>query len=147
MGKFNTRTNEGIFLGYFNRKGAYKCYKKRLRRIVKSIDVKIDEKEPQKTQSQEEKELDDTSYVEKEFSENEEEQEYIEPMEIKTPTKTHRNQRTQKTTSRAVLRNHPKELIIGDIDDAVQTQRRDMDVLSRIDMEFISMLEPKEFNQ
>ena len=41
---------------------------------MESIDVKIDEKEPQKTQSQEEKELDDTSYVEEEFSENEEEQ-------------------------------------------------------------------------
>ena len=41
---------------------------------MESIDVKIDEKEPEETQSQEEKELDDTSYVEEEFSENEEEQ-------------------------------------------------------------------------
>ena len=57
-------------------------------------------------------------------------------MEIKTPTTKHRNQRTQKTPSITVLRNCPKELIVGDIDDGVQTRRRDMDISSRNGMAY-----------
>ena len=41
--KFDSRVDEGIFLGYSTRSKAYKCYNNRLRKIVESIDVKIDE--------------------------------------------------------------------------------------------------------
>lgn len=47
-GKFDSRVNEGIFLGYSIRSKAYKCYNKRLRKIVERIDVKIDEDLPEK---------------------------------------------------------------------------------------------------
>ena len=47
-GKFDSRVDEGIFLGYSTRSKAYKCYNYRLRRIVESIDVKIDEGLPEK---------------------------------------------------------------------------------------------------
>ena len=47
-GKFDSRTDKGIFLGYSTRSKAYKCYNNRLRRIVESIDVKIDEGLPEK---------------------------------------------------------------------------------------------------
>ena len=43
LGKFNYRADEGIFLGYSIKSKAYKCYNKRLRKIVESADVKIDE--------------------------------------------------------------------------------------------------------
>ena len=46
LGKFNSRSDEGIFLGYSTSNKAYKCYNKRLRRIVESIDVKVDEELP-----------------------------------------------------------------------------------------------------
>ena len=42
LGKFDSRVNEGIFLGYSTRSKDYKCYNYHLRRIVESIDVKID---------------------------------------------------------------------------------------------------------
>ena len=43
MGKLESRTDEGILVGYsYSRKG-YKCYNFRLRKFVESIDVKIDE--------------------------------------------------------------------------------------------------------
>ena len=42
-GKFYSRVDEGIFLGYSTRSKAYKCYNNRLRKIVESINVKIDE--------------------------------------------------------------------------------------------------------
>ena len=41
--KFDDRADEGIFLGYSIRIKAYKCYNKRLQKIVESADVKFDE--------------------------------------------------------------------------------------------------------
>ena len=41
LGKFEPRAYEGIFLGYSSRSKAYKCYNKRLRKIVECIDVVI----------------------------------------------------------------------------------------------------------
>ena len=34
LGKFDDRADEGIFLGYSIKSKAYKCYNKRLRKIV-----------------------------------------------------------------------------------------------------------------
>ena len=42
-GKFDSRVDEGIFLGYSTRIKAYKCYNSRLWKLVVSIDVMIDE--------------------------------------------------------------------------------------------------------
>ena len=38
VGKFEPRADEGILLGYSSRSRAYKCYNKRLRKIVECID-------------------------------------------------------------------------------------------------------------
>lgn len=43
LGKFNSRSDESIFLGYSMKKNAYRCYNKILRRIVESVNVSIDE--------------------------------------------------------------------------------------------------------
>ena len=43
MGKLDSRTDEGILVGYSCSRKAYKCYNFRLRRIVESINVRIDE--------------------------------------------------------------------------------------------------------
>lgn len=43
LGKFEAKEAEGIILGYSSRSKGYKCYNKRLRKIVESIDVVIDE--------------------------------------------------------------------------------------------------------
>jgi hypothetical protein len=43
LGKFELRADEGIFLDYSSRSKAYKCYNKRLRKIVECIDVVINE--------------------------------------------------------------------------------------------------------
>ena len=47
-GKFNSRTDEGIFLGYSSTKRAYRCYNKRLHKSVESDDVKVDDMKPRK---------------------------------------------------------------------------------------------------
>ena len=46
LGKFDARSNEGIFLGYSSKSNRYKCYNKILHTIVEIIDVKVDEEPP-----------------------------------------------------------------------------------------------------
>ena len=48
LGKFVSRTDDGIFLGYSSTKKAYRCYNKRLDKIVESVDVKVDDIKPRK---------------------------------------------------------------------------------------------------
>ena len=43
IGKFDSRVDEGIFVGYSSKRKAYKCYNLRLNKIIESINVKIDE--------------------------------------------------------------------------------------------------------
>jgi hypothetical protein len=43
LGKFDARSDEGIFLGYASTKKAYRCYNIRLHKIVESADVKVDD--------------------------------------------------------------------------------------------------------
>ena len=42
-GKFDSQVAEGIFVGYSCNSKTYRCYNLRLKRIVESINVKIDE--------------------------------------------------------------------------------------------------------
>ena len=48
-GKFDSRVDEGIFVGYSWNSKAYRCYNLRLKSIVESINVKIDESNLLKT--------------------------------------------------------------------------------------------------
>jgi hypothetical protein len=46
LDKYDDRANEGIFLGYATKSKGYRCYNKRLHKMVDCIDVKIDEGTP-----------------------------------------------------------------------------------------------------
>ena len=48
LGKFDARSDEGIFLGYASNKKAYRCFNFRLHKIVESADVKVDDLKTQK---------------------------------------------------------------------------------------------------
>ena len=41
IGKFDSRVDEGIFVGYSSKRKAYKCYNLRLDKVIESINVKI----------------------------------------------------------------------------------------------------------
>ena len=66
LGKFHARTDAGIFLGYSTERRAYKCYNKRLKRIVESMDVKVYENLSQIIPSNGEEEKDDVPSDEEE---------------------------------------------------------------------------------
>ena len=48
IGKFDSRVDEGIFIGYSWTSKAYKSYKLRINKIVEIINVKIDERIPKR---------------------------------------------------------------------------------------------------
>lgn len=41
LGKFDNRVDEGIFFGYSTKRNAYRCFNKRLNKIVESAIVKV----------------------------------------------------------------------------------------------------------
>jgi hypothetical protein len=43
LGKFDPRSNKGIFIGYSPNKKDYRCYNLRLHKMVESANVKIDD--------------------------------------------------------------------------------------------------------
>jgi len=46
LGKFDARSDEGIFLGYATNSIAYKVYNKRLKRVEELVNVVFDDKRP-----------------------------------------------------------------------------------------------------
>ena len=44
IGKFDTRSDEGTFLGYSLKRKAYRCYNIRTKTITESANVRVDEK-------------------------------------------------------------------------------------------------------
>jgi hypothetical protein len=52
LGKFDARSDEGIFLGYASTKKAYRSYNLRLHKIVESVDVTVDDLKTKKVKHQ-----------------------------------------------------------------------------------------------
>ena len=139
LGKFDARSDEGIFLGYASNKKAYRCYNLRLHKIVESADVKINDLKTQKikhqkntfdSESEEDEEFVSIQAEEEKNEENEEMQD--EDMDIveseeddqEEVTREESPRRNTKTPSRRVQKNHPEEQIIGSTSDGVLTRRK-----------------------
>lgn len=114
LGKFEAREVEGIFLGYSSRRKGYKCYNKRLQKIIECIDVVIDEActDPKKVTST--KEDDDDEWFPT-SNHNEIEEKISEATEEDTLDK-------EKAPSRYVEKNHLEAQILGEKESGVQTR-------------------------
>ena len=51
LGKFYSRIDEGIFLGYSSTKKEYRCYNQRLHKIIESAYLRVDDIKPRKIRS------------------------------------------------------------------------------------------------
>jgi hypothetical protein len=51
LGKYDDRADEYILLGYATNSNGYRCYNKRLHKLVDCIDIKIDEGVPVREES------------------------------------------------------------------------------------------------
>jgi hypothetical protein len=58
LGKFDTKSDEGIFLGYSTNSRAYRVFNKRIETVMESINVIVDDEEVQRSISREEKQID-----------------------------------------------------------------------------------------
>jgi FtsZ-interacting cell division protein YlmF len=140
LDKYDDRDDGGIFLGYATNSKVYRCYNKRLHKMVDCIDVKIDEGIPAREVYSNESSTEDTSkdeYEQVQESENED-----------SDTQTDSNQQsTTNSSSRIIQKNHPASQIIGEKDKGVQTRRKLIKNTEQSHIVFISMMEPKNFNE
>jgi len=101
LGKFESRADEGILLGYSSRSKGYKCYNKRLRKIIESIDFVVDEacKNPKQIKTEDyDNEKDEDHFPTSNQTNSEEETNEAPEEEIMVE---------EKTPSRYVQKNHP----------------------------------------
>jgi hypothetical protein len=98
IGKFDSRVDKGILVGYSSTRKEYKCYNLRLNKVVESINVTIDEtgipeskKEENKSMEQLFEEEDEKEEEEEDEDENEENptkvEEKVQQVSPKTPRK------------------------------------------------------------
>ena len=110
MGNFDARADEGIFLGYASKSKGYRCYNKRMHKIVESIDVRFDEDLPNRTRS--------TRCINPPDDHEDENQDNDELSKTTEDTKLN-----SKGPSRHTQKNHLEDQIIGDKSVGVQTRR------------------------
>ena len=68
----DSRTDEGIFIGYSSTKKAYKCYNIRLHKIIESENVIVDDSKPRRIQIPGSVDVEEINDKEKEESSQEE---------------------------------------------------------------------------
>ena len=107
LGKLDFKIDEGIFLGYSSTKREYRCYNKRLHKIVESVDVKVNDIKPRKEKNLDsientcDDEIKDLKKDESIHNEEEKKRRTQENEEDFPRTDT-------KTPSRRIQKNHPK---------------------------------------
>jgi len=146
LGKFDSRSDEGIFLGYSPNKKDYKCYNLRFHKILESANVKIDDLNLRKIKSQDETQIDEwrrTSDDEDNGeSQNEEDTEELEENEPKTDDeKDEEETPLPKAPSKRFQKNHLENQIIGDKDSGVETRRK---LIFDSEQIILSLIEPKK---
>ena len=79
IGKFDSRKDEGIFLGYSSTIKAYKCYNLRSHKILESTSVIVDDTKPRKNkiEENEDDEEKDEDYQKEEFLKEEKDKDSI----------------------------------------------------------------------
>jgi hypothetical protein len=141
LGKFDSREDEGIMLGYSSRSKGYKCYNKRLHKIVESIDVKVNEGPFQSVRLQYHVDSDEEPVNNEPQNDNingnqeAEDSKEWERMETSQP----------KTPSRYVQKHHPESQILGNKETCVQTRRKLIDTSTSANFALLSMIEPQNF--
>ena len=119
-----------------------------MRKIVKRIYVKVDEKLPKYNEELSEIEVEDTVNQEEESVKDEaenqnEEQDRNQDEEEPASTTTGRRSSSNKPSFKSVKRDHPDDLIIGDIGDGIQLRKTQR----RRDLALLPTIETKNFTE
>ena len=143
MGKLVSRTDEGALVGYSCSRKVYKCYNLRLRKIVESIDVKVDESSFLKSKTEKKDyQIYDKLKEEEEASDKEETKSV--KNENMTPYNLLQGSNPSKTPSQRIHINHHEDEITGDINASFETRRkRQESITNQEHVSLISLFEPK----
>jgi hypothetical protein len=114
--------------------------------MVDYIDVKVDEGIPAREVYSNESSTEDTTKAENEQVRESENEDSASDEDPDTQTKSNQ-QTTSNSSSRITQKNHPASQIIGEKDKGVQTRRKLIKNTEQSHIAFISMLEPKNFNE
>jgi hypothetical protein len=157
MGKFDSRTDEGIFLGYSCKRKEYVFFNHRLGKIVESVHVKVDESTATTSIiSQEESEDDEDSFSEPDTEQNNEQlqvangqqQAKVESESAleqpKSPSRTAPEQ-PKSPPKTWYQKNHPSKQIIGTVDEGVSTRKVRKFVSEQVHLSLLSTVEPYNF--
>jgi regulator of extracellular matrix RemA (YlzA/DUF370 family) len=150
LGKFDPRSDEGIFLGYSSNKKSYRCYNLRLLKIVESANVKIDDLKKSISQGIDKKSQQEDDDVESQQEdddvESQQEDDNDETKENEPHTDEEDNEETPfpRAPSKRVQKNHPESQIIGDKSAGVETRRK---LAFDSEQAMLSLIEPKSVNE
>ncbi|KAG9459211.1 hypothetical protein H6P81_003719 [Aristolochia fimbriata] len=154
LGKFATRSDEGIFLGYSTNNRAYRVYNKRTRVIMESINVTVFDTQSQRTDedfppSQKQNDsIPEVISVSEEVPEPHSDENPIESPEADVNTSIQDKSGVTKKPSSKIQRNHPTEAIIGELNEGVKT--RGININYRDMVRFVcytSSQEPKKIEE
>jgi hypothetical protein len=123
LGKYDDRANEGIFLGYSTNSKRYRCYNKRLHKLVDFIDIKVDEGILEKEVNNIESKIEDIDEFEVEQVQESEQEDSDSDEDANTQADLNQHT-TSNSSSRITQKNHSASQIIGEKDKGVQTRRR-----------------------
>lgn len=145
LGKYDDRADEVIFLGYAAESKGYRCYNKRLHKMVDCIDVKVDEN----CHGDIKKRCDDDSCLEdtNEETERQVQESQKEESDSSEYEEAESEQPTVHSSSRITRKNHPENQIIGDGNKGVQTRRKILLESEQSHIAFLSTVEPQCFKE
>jgi hypothetical protein len=150
LGKFDPRSDEGIFFAYSYNKKAYIFYNLRLLNIVESANVKIDDLKKSISQG-----IDKNSQQEDDDVESQQKYDDVESQQEDDNDETHENQphtdeedneetSFPRAPSKRVQKNHHERKIIGDKSAGVETRRK---LAFDSEQEILSLKETKSVNE
>ena len=145
LGKFDPKSDVGIFLGYSNSSKAYRVYNKRTLAVEESMHVTFDETNPSST---EKVVVDDNAEEEQQEGTSNDNQE-VAPHGIQEEHHEETNAQQNEGTSQTLpkewryVSSHPKDVILGDPSRGVITRSSLRNTCEHA--VFISQIEPKSF--
>jgi hypothetical protein len=147
LGKFDAKSDEGIFLGYSINSKAYRVFNKRTMVIDESMHVVFDETNPfhiknncddvpisLENKASSSNQVDLSEKVKDQVDEPKDEEKALPPTN---------NEELPKSWN--VVHSHPKELIIGEVERGVSTKSKLKNICNN--MAFLSQIEPKNINE